>query len=80
MSQALHLRGHAVGRYRARSLMREAELAVRKHKYRKAEGEALIAHVRTRRLLQASCSQCQNGLHTCIRLARWAIAEARPQP
>ncbi|WP_211709235.1 hypothetical protein, partial [Paraburkholderia aspalathi] len=22
-------------------------------------------------------SRCQNGLHTCIRLARWAIAEAR---
>lgn len=46
MSLALRLLGYAVGRYLARSLMREAELVVRKrrtHKYRKAEGEALIA-------------------------------------
>jgi putative transposase len=46
MAQALKRQGHAVGRHRARSLMREAELAVRKrrtHRYRKAEGEAHIA-------------------------------------
>src|SRR5262249_7521551 len=46
MAQALQHQGHAIGRYRARSLMREAQLAVarrRTHRYRKAEGEALIA-------------------------------------
>jgi putative transposase len=46
MAQALYRQGHTVGRYRARSLMKEAELVVRKrrtHKYRKAEGEAHIA-------------------------------------
>ena len=46
MAQALQRLGHAVGRYRARSLMSEAALVVRKrrtHKYRKAEGEAHIA-------------------------------------
>jgi hypothetical protein len=36
-------------------------------------------HVWTRRLLQA-LSMMFNGLHTCIRLARWAIAHACPQP
>ena len=46
MAQALQQQGYAIGRYRARSLMREAQLAVarrRTHRYRKAEGEALIA-------------------------------------
>lgn len=46
MARALQQQGHAIGRYRARSLMREAQLAVarrRTHRYRKAEGEALVA-------------------------------------
>jgi putative transposase len=46
MSQALRKLGHPVGRCRARTLMQEAQLAVRKqrsHRYRKANGEALIA-------------------------------------
>src|SRR6187402_3966027 len=46
MAQSLQRKGFAVGRYQARSLMREAELAVRKrrtHRYRKAEGEAQVA-------------------------------------
>ena len=46
MAQALQHRGHAVGRYRTRTLMSETELVVRKrrtHQYRKAEGEAHIA-------------------------------------
>ena len=46
MAQALQQQGHAIGRHRARSLMREAQLAVarrRTHRYRKAEGEALVA-------------------------------------
>ncbi len=46
MAQALQHQGHAIGRHRARSLMREAQLAVtrrRTHRYRKAEGEALVA-------------------------------------
>ena len=46
MAQALQQQGHAIGRYRARSLMREAQVAVarrRTHRYRKAEGEALVA-------------------------------------
>ena len=46
MAQALQQQGYAIGRYRARSLMREAQLAVarrRTHRYRKAGGEALIA-------------------------------------
>jgi putative transposase len=46
MSQALQQQGHAIGRHRARSLMREAQLAVarrRTHRYRKAEGDALVA-------------------------------------
>jgi hypothetical protein len=36
-------------------------------------------HVWTRRLLQAF-SMMVNGLHTCIRLAWWAITSACPQP
>ena len=46
MAQALQQQGHAIGRYRARTLMREAQLAVarrRTHRYRKGEGEALVA-------------------------------------
>ena len=46
MSQALRQRGHEVGRHRARSLMREAQLKVRRtrtHRYSKASGEALVA-------------------------------------
>jgi putative transposase len=46
MAQALQRQGHAVGRYRARTLMRQAQLTVSKrrtHRYRKAEGEAHIA-------------------------------------
>jgi putative transposase len=46
MAQALQQQGHAIGRHRARSLMREAQLAVarrRTHRYRRAEGEALVA-------------------------------------
>jgi putative transposase len=46
MAQALQQQGYAIGRHRARSLMREAQLAVarrRTHRYRKAEGEALVA-------------------------------------
>jgi transposase InsO family protein len=46
MALALQSQGHAVGRYRARTLMKEAQLVVRKrrtHRYRKAEGEAHIA-------------------------------------
>jgi putative transposase len=46
MAQALQHQGHAIGRYRARSLMREAQLAVtrrRTHRYRRADGEALVA-------------------------------------
>ena len=46
MARALQQQGHAIGRYKARSLMREAQLAVarvRTHRYRKAEGEALVA-------------------------------------
>jgi putative transposase len=46
MAQALQQRGHAIGRHRARSLMREVQLAVarrRTHRYRKADGEALVA-------------------------------------
>jgi putative transposase len=45
MSQALRLLGHDVGRYRARSLMRQARLVrcKRAHRYRVAQGESLIA-------------------------------------
>lgn len=46
MALALQSRGHAVGRHRARTLMRNAELRCAKrrtHRYRKAEGEAHIA-------------------------------------
>jgi putative transposase len=46
MAQALQQQGHAIGRHRARSLMREAQLVVarrRTHRYRKAEGDALVA-------------------------------------
>jgi transposase InsO family protein len=46
MARALQQQGHAIGRHRTRSLMREAQLAVarrRTHRYRKAEGEALVA-------------------------------------
>lgn len=46
MAQALQQQGHEIGRHRARSLMREAQLAVarrRTHRYRKAEGDALVA-------------------------------------
>ena len=46
MSRALRNQGYAVGRYRARTLMRLAQLKVSKHRtprYRKAEGEAHIA-------------------------------------
>jgi putative transposase len=46
MAQALQQQGHMIGRHRARSLMRAAQLSVarrRTHRYRKAEGEALIA-------------------------------------
>jgi putative transposase len=46
MSQALRQRGHELGRHRARSLMREAQLKVRRtrtHRYAKANGEALLA-------------------------------------
>ncbi|WP_143274802.1 IS3-like element ISBps2 family transposase [Burkholderia pseudomallei] len=45
MSQALRLLGHNVGRYRARSLMRQARLvrSKRVHRYRAAQAESLIA-------------------------------------
>jgi putative transposase len=46
MARALQQQGHAIGRHQARSLMREAQLTVtrrRTHRYRKAEGEALVA-------------------------------------
>lgn len=46
MAQALQQQGHEIGRHRARSLMRQAQVAVarrRTHRYRKAEGEALVA-------------------------------------
>jgi hypothetical protein len=41
MAQALQQQGHAIGRHRARSLTREAQLVVvrrRTHRYRKADG------------------------------------------
>ncbi len=46
MALALRQQGHAIGRYRARTLMRKAQLAVirrRTHRYRKADGEAIVA-------------------------------------
>lgn len=45
MSQALRLLGHNVGRYRARSLMRQARLvrSKRMHRYRVAQAESVIA-------------------------------------
>jgi len=46
MAQALQHQGLAIGRYRARTLMRQAQLTVSKprtHRYRKVEGEAHIA-------------------------------------
>nr|KGC98789.1 integrase core domain protein [Burkholderia pseudomallei] len=45
MSQALRLLGHNVGRYRARSLMRQARLvrSKRVHRYRAAQAKSLIA-------------------------------------
>jgi putative transposase len=52
MAQALQQQGYAIGRHRARSLMREAQPAVarrRTHRYRRAEGEALVAPNRLER-------------------------------
>lgn len=46
MSAALRKRGHAVGRYRARRLMQQAQLVVtrkRTHRYQKSSGEAQVA-------------------------------------
>ena len=46
MSQALRQRGHEAGRQRARSLMREAQLEVRRtrtHRYTRASAQALVA-------------------------------------
>ncbi|WP_259461555.1 IS3 family transposase [Paraburkholderia fungorum] len=77
MAQALQQRGHAIGRYRARSLMREAQLAVarrRTHRYRKTDGEALVApNLLERRFEPSSINQVWAGDITYVRtLQGWS--------
>ena len=77
MALALQQRGHAIGRYRARSLMKEAQLAVarrRTHRYRKADGEALVApNLLERRFEPPSINQVWAGDITYVRtLQGWS--------
>lgn len=77
MAQALQQRGHAIGRHRARSLMREAQVAVargRTHRYRKADGEALVApNLLERRFEPPSINQIWAGDITYVRtLQGWS--------
>ena len=71
MAQSLQRKGFAVGRYQARSLMREAELAVRKrrtHRYRKAEGEAQVAqHLLERKFEPGAINRVWAGDVTYVR-------------
>lgn len=71
MAQALQDRGHAIGRHRARSLMREVQAAVarrRTHRYRKADGEALVApNLLERRFEPPSINQVWAGDITYVR-------------
>ncbi|WP_326970592.1 IS3 family transposase [Burkholderia pseudomallei] len=73
MSQALRLLGHNVGRYRARSLMRQARLvrSKRVHRYRAAQAESLIApNLLARRFDPAQRDQVWVGDITFDRLGR----------
>jgi putative transposase len=77
MALALQQRGHAIGRYRARSLMNEAQLAVarrRTHRYRKADGDALVApNLLERRFEPPSINQVWAGDITYVRtLQGWS--------
>jgi putative transposase len=77
MAQALQHQGHAIGRYRARSLMREAQLAVtrrRTHRYRRADGEALVApNLLERRFQPPAINQVWAGDITYVRtLQGWS--------
>ena len=67
----LQRKGYAVGRHRARSLMREAELVVRKrrtHRYRKAEGEAHVAqHLLERKFEPGAINRVWAGDVTYVR-------------
>jgi putative transposase len=71
MARALQQQGHAIGRYRARTLMREAQLVVarrRTHRYRKAEGEALVApNLLDRRFKAPAINQVWAGDITYVR-------------
>lgn len=74
MSQALRQRGHAVGRYRARSLMLEANVAVRGRRrpgYRRAEKVSVIVPNRLERQFQpARRDQVWAGDITYVATAR----------
>lgn len=77
MSAALRKRGHAVGRYRARRLMQQAQLVVtrkRTHRYSKSSGEAQVApNLLARNFAPQSINQVWAGDITYVRtLQGWS--------